>query len=78
MADYYALIARAVGGADSDESRRSIYNWARTAQLTKLRKLEPSLSEAEINRERLALEEAIRRSECGSDGGSRAIVRKVQ
>jgi hypothetical protein len=50
VADYYASIARAVGGAGTDESRRSIYDRARTAQLTQLRKLEPRLSETEINR----------------------------
>jgi hypothetical protein len=73
VADYYALIARAVGGAGTDESRRSIYDRARAAQLTQLRKREP-LSEAEINRERLALEEAIHRVECEAVGGSQTNV----
>jgi hypothetical protein len=63
MADYYTLIARAATRADTDETRRSMYDRARAAQLAQLRKLEPPLSEAEIERERSLLEEAIRRVE---------------
>jgi hypothetical protein len=74
VADYYALIARAIGGGGTVESRRSIYDRARSAQLTQLRKLEPPLNEAEIDRERLALDEAIHRVECEAVGGSRANV----
>jgi hypothetical protein len=76
VADYYALIARAVRGAGTDESRRSIYDRARTAQLTHLRKVHPPPSETEINRERLALEEAIDRVECEAIGGSQTNVTK--
>jgi hypothetical protein len=74
VADYHALIARAVGGAGSNETRCSIYDRARTAQLTQLRKLEPPLSEIEINRERSALEEAIRRVERDAVDGLHANV----
>ncbi len=63
MADYYSLIAKAVAGLDPDspgESRGTIYERARAAQLTELRRIKPPLTEAEIAHERLALEEAVR------------------
>ena len=61
--DYYALIVRAVSGADTDKARRAIYDIARNALLAQLRKIEPPLSEAEVTRERNALEQAIERIE---------------
>ena len=73
MADYYSLISRAVAGLDRDaphESRRALYERARAAQLTQLRTISPPLSEAEITRERLALEEAVSRVE--GEAGQRA------
>jgi hypothetical protein len=65
MADYYPLIARAVTGLDKStgEARRALYERARTALVTQLRGVEPALGEADITRERLALEEAIRKVE---------------
>ena len=65
MADYYPLIAKAVSGLDKStgESRRALYDRARTALLQQLRGVEPALSEPDITRERLALEEAIRKVE---------------
>src|SRR6186997_1940785 len=68
MADYYPLIARAVTGLDKStgEARRALYERARTALVTQLRGVEPALSEADITRERLALEEAIRKVEAES------------
>jgi len=65
MADYYPLIARAVGGLDknSGENRRALYDRARTALVSQLRGVEPALDETDITRERLALEEAIRKVE---------------
>src|SRR5580658_9546287 len=66
MADYYPLIARAIAGLDPSapgESRRALYERARAALVTQLRSVEPPLSESEITRERLSLEEAIRRVE---------------
>src|SRR6478736_6275604 len=63
MADYYPLIARAVAGLDKNtgENRRALYERARTALLAQLRGVQPALEESEIARERLALEESIRR-----------------
>lgn len=65
MADYYPLIARAVAGLkdNAGESRRSLYERARTALITQLRSIDPPLSESDITRERLALEEAVRKVE---------------
>jgi len=63
MADYYPLIARAIAGLDKNtgEARRALYERARTALVAQLRGINPPLQEAEITRERLALEEAVRK-----------------
>ena len=65
MADYHPLIARAVAGLDKNtgDGRRTIYERARTALVAQLRSVEPPLNETDITRERLALEEAIRKVE---------------
>ncbi|MEA2993095.1 MAG: hypothetical protein QOD40_2015 [Alphaproteobacteria bacterium] len=65
MADYYPLIARAVAGLDKStgEARRALYDRARAALVTQLRSVTPSLSESDITRERLALEDSIRKVE---------------
>ena len=65
MADYYPLIARAVAGLDKNtgENRRALYERARSALVNQLRGVEPALEESDITRERLALEEAIRKLE---------------
>ena len=61
MADYHPLIARAVEGlgTSSGEARRSLYERARAALVAQLRGIDPPLSEADITRERLALEDAM-------------------
>ncbi len=65
MTDYHPLIARAVEGLgkSTGEARRALYERARAALVTQLRSVEPALSESEITKERLALEEAIRKVE---------------
>lgn len=65
MADYYPLIARAVSGLEKNtgEARRSLYERARAALVTQLRGTTPPMSESDITKERLALEEAIRKIE---------------
>src|SRR5690242_15961978 len=66
MADYYPLIARAIAALDPSapgESRRALYERARTALIAQLRSVQPPLSESEITRERLSLEEAVRKVE---------------
>src|SRR5262245_10852799 len=68
MADYYPLISRAVAGLEKNtgEARRTLYERARTALVDQLRGAAPALSESDITRERLALEEAIRKVEAES------------
>src|SRR5206468_9925120 len=68
MADYYPLIARAVAGLERNtgDARRALYERARTALVAQLRGVTPALSESDITRERLALEEAIRKVEAES------------
>src|SRR5262245_65484228 len=65
MTDYYPLLARAVAGLEKStgEARRALYERARNALLAQLRSVDPPLSEQEITRERLALEEAVRKVE---------------
>jgi hypothetical protein len=65
MADYYPLITRAVAGLENNtgEARRMLYERARNALVDQLRGVTPALSETDITRERLALEEAIRKVE---------------
>lgn len=73
MADYYPLVARAVAALDPNapgESRRALYERARSALIAQLRSVQPPLKEVEVVRERLSLEEAIRRVE--SEAAQRA------
>jgi hypothetical protein len=65
MADYYPLISRAIVGLEKNEreTRHAFYERARTALLAELQAIMPALSEPDITRELMALEEAIRRVE---------------
>jgi hypothetical protein len=65
MADYQPLVARAVAGLEKStgENRRALYERARAALVAQLRSVQPALDESDITRERLALEEAIRKVE---------------
>ena len=65
MADYYPLISRAVAGLEKNngENRRALYERARAALIAQLRGVTPALPETDITRERLALEESIRKVE---------------
>lgn len=65
MADFHPVLARAIAGLTdkSPEARRSVYDRARAALLAQLRSLDPPLSEADITRERLSLDEAVSRIE---------------
>src|SRR4051812_11707344 len=78
MADYYPLIARAIAGLDPSapgESRRALYERARAALIAQLRGVEPPLSESEITRERLSLEEAVRKVESEAAQRAREVTR---
>jgi hypothetical protein len=65
MADYHPLLTRALDALSDRSStmRRAVYDRARAALMDQLRNLDPPLSEADIARERLALEEAVNRVE---------------
>jgi hypothetical protein len=65
MADYLPLISRAVAGLEKNtgENRRVLYERARSALVNQLRGVDPPLDESDITRERLALEDAIRKVE---------------
>jgi hypothetical protein len=77
MTDYQPLIARAIEGLgkSTGEARRALYERARSALVTQLRSVEPALSESEITRERLSLEEAIRKVEADAARKSRMEAR---
>jgi hypothetical protein len=79
MADYHPLIARAIAGLDRNtgENRRALYERARTALVAQLRGVQPALDESEITRERLALEEAIRKVEAEAARHARETRRRA-
>lgn len=69
MADYYPLLAKAVGAAEPRaDARQAVYARARDALVTQLNDLDPPLSPAEIGRELRDLNDAIRRVEDESAG----------
>ncbi len=65
MADYYPVLERAIAGLvpNTAENRRAVYERARQAIVKQLRSYDPPLTESEITKERLALEEAVRKIE---------------
>src|SRR5687767_885193 len=77
MADYHPLISRAVAGLEKNtgENRRALYERARVALVAQLRGVVPALEESEITRERLALEEAIRKVEAEAARHARETAR---
>jgi class 3 adenylate cyclase len=77
LLSYYQLIARAVDGLDKNtgEARRALYERARNALVAQLRSNQPVLVLADITKERLALEEAIRKVEAEAARKSRTELR---
>lgn len=65
MAEYYAVLSKAVAGLEANgaDARRAVYDKARNALIGQLKAIDPPLPTAEISRQRLELEEAIRRVE---------------
>ena len=74
--NYYRLIARTVKGLDrsSAEARNAVYERARKALVAQLRFNQPALSKADIAKERLVLEEAIRKVEAEAARKSRTEI----
>jgi hypothetical protein len=68
MTDYHLLISRAVSALDKStgEARRALYEHARNTLVVQLRGFDPPLTETTITRERLSLEDAIRKVETES------------
>src|SRR5262245_23954075 len=65
MAEYYSVLKKAIGGLDSKQTgpRRAVYDKARNPLIGQLKAVDPPLTTAEISRQRLELEEAIRKVE---------------
>ncbi|WP_020187736.1 hypothetical protein [Methylopila sp. 73B] len=65
MADYFPVLSRAVAGLETNtgENRRAVYERARAAIIRQLRSIDPPIAEEDIARERMQLEEAIRKVE---------------
>ncbi len=65
MADYYPLLAKAVAGLPNStpETRRAIYERARAALIGQLRRMDPPVPEADLDREAESLEAAVARLE---------------
>jgi hypothetical protein len=74
MTDYQPLISRAVTSLDNNtsENRHVLYERARAALVNQLRSVEPPLEESDITRERLALEDAIRKVEAEAEAEAEA------
>ena len=74
--NYHRLIARAVKGLDrsSAEARQLIYERARKALIAHLRFNQPGLPKEVIVKERLALEDAIRKIEAEATRKSRTEI----
>jgi hypothetical protein len=80
MAEYYAVLSRAVSSLEvnTPETRRAVYDKARNALIGQLKAIVPPLPTSEISRQRLELEEAIRRAEREAASGptpQRATIR---
>jgi hypothetical protein len=65
MPDYYSLLIRALTRLDSNtaKTRRVVYGMARDALVKQARAIEPAIREADLTKERLKLERAIRKVE---------------
>jgi len=79
MAEYYAVLSKAVAGLENNgaDTRRAVYDKARNALIGQLKAIEPPLPTAEISRQRLELEEAIRRVEREAAAAAKAPPRPV-
>jgi hypothetical protein len=63
--DYYSLLVRAVTALDGNtvKARQLVYGTARDALVNQARAVQPALREADLTKERLKLERAIRKVE---------------
>ncbi|MGL4439728.1 MAG: hypothetical protein ACRCUE_10665 [Bosea sp. (in: a-proteobacteria)] len=65
MADFYPVLSRAISGLQEQtpQARRAIYDRARQVLVAQLRGVSPPISESDITRQRLALDDVISRIE---------------
>ena len=65
MPDYYPLLVRALSALHSNtmRTRKVVYGMARDALIKQARALDPEIREADLTKERLNLERAIRKVE---------------
>jgi hypothetical protein len=65
VADYFPLVSQAVARLtkNDSESRRALYGRARLALVEQLREITPPLSDTQLLREQIDLENAIRKVE---------------
>lgn len=63
MVDFTDVLSRAIAGKKTYDERRVVYERARQALVNQLRALDPPLPESDVTRQRLALEESIRKTE---------------
>ncbi|MEX0852398.1 MAG: hypothetical protein WD036_03820 [Bauldia sp.] len=75
MAEYFAVLTKAVASLETStvEARRAVYDKARNALIGQLKAIDPPLPPADISRQRLELEEAIRRVERAAVSNPAAI-----
>ncbi len=79
MAEYYAVLSRAVATLEvnTPDTRRAVYDKARNALIAQLKAIVPPLPTSEISRQRLELEEAIRRAEREAANGAAAAPQRA-
>jgi hypothetical protein len=65
MADFYPVLSRAIAGLQEQtpEARRAVYDRAKQVLVAQLRNVDPPISEADIMRQRMALDDVIARIE---------------
>jgi hypothetical protein len=71
MADYYSIITKAVSALDknTESARRKLYERARAALITGMRRAVPALNQSDILVARISLEEAIGKVEAEARRG---------
>lgn len=79
MSDYYSLLVRSVTALDNNtiNTRRAVYGMARDALVKRGRAMQPPIREADLTKERLKLEKAIRKveaEELESDASKKALI----
>jgi NurA-like 5'-3' nuclease len=77
--DYYSLLVRALRELESNTvmTRRVLYGTVREALVKQARAMEPAMREADVTKERLKLERAIRKvemEELESNGSKKALI----